>query len=120
MSTKMSGRRKDHLGEEIRKKLGLLLAREVSDPRLATVTITAVKLSKDMSIARVEFSSYRQGQDPEELAGLLNKASGFLSQSLARSIKARKTPRLSFHYDPGFDYAQEMDILLKKVSTPDE
>ncbi|MDH4248678.1 MAG: 30S ribosome-binding factor RbfA [Deltaproteobacteria bacterium] len=115
----MAGHRREHLNEEIRHKLGLLLAREAGDPRLRTVTITDVTVAKDLSTARVTFSSYQQGADPDVLTQLLNKASGFFSHALARSLTSRKTPRLNFHYDKGFDYAQDIEQVFKKIRNED-
>ena len=111
----MAGHRREHLNEEIRHKLGMLLAREAGDPRLLTVTITAVVAAKDLSTARVMFSSYQEGADTEELTRLLNKASSFLTRSLARTLTGRKTPRLNFYYDKGFDYAQDIERVFKTI-----
>jgi len=111
----MAGHRREHLNEEIRHKLGLLLAREAADPRLRTVTITGVVAAKDLSTARVSFSSYHQDADPEELTKLLDRASGFFSRALARTLTGRKTPRLHFHYDKGFDYAQDIERVFKEI-----
>lgn len=111
----MSGRKREHLNETIRQKLAQLLIREASDPRFSSVTITDVRVSKDYSSALVLFSSYLPGAKPEHLTESLNKAAGFLGQALGRSLDTRRTPKLNFHWDPGFDYADEMDRILKKV-----
>lgn len=111
----MSGRKIDHLNERIRQKLGVLLQREVNDPRLARVTIVGVNVSKDLAHAAVRFSCYDPGVKGVELTEALNKAAGYLSKALARTLETRKTPKLHFEYDPGFDYAQEMEIALKRV-----
>jgi ribosome-binding factor A len=50
----------------------------------------------------------------------LNHAAGFFSQALGRTLTTHKTPRLHFVYDRGFDYAEEMEQVLKQVSPPDE
>ena len=116
----MSGRKLEHLNESIRQKLGQLLYREANDPRFGSVTITQVNLSKDYSTARVLFSTYRPGADIAELTASLNHAAGVFSRALGRSLNSRRTPRLHFHYDPGFDYAQEMEVLFKEVGSGDE
>ncbi|MCH8076484.1 MAG: 30S ribosome-binding factor RbfA [SAR324 cluster bacterium] len=111
----MSGRKREHLNETIRQKLAQLLIKEAADPRFASVTITGVTVSKDYSSALVLFSSYLPDANPEILAESLNKAAGFLGQALGRSLATRRTPRLNFHYDPGFDHADEMDRILKEI-----
>jgi hypothetical protein len=49
------------------------------------------------------------------LTQALNKASGFFSQAVARTLETRITPRLTFVYDPTFDYAQDMENVLKPL-----
>lgn len=116
----MSGRKREHLNGQIRQKLAQLLQKEAADPRLAGVTITGVEVSKDYSSARVMFSSYLSGSNPEQLTASLNHAAGFLGQALGRTLATRRTPKLHFYYDPGFDYADEMDGILKGIQPPDE
>ena len=116
----MASRKLEHLNETIRQKLGQLLIKEASDPRLHSVTITGVTLAKDLSTARVQFSAYDSKVDPGELTATLNRAAGFFGKALARTLQTRRTPRLHFYYDPGFDYSLEMDLLLKKALPDDE
>ena len=116
----MSGRKREHLNGQIWQKLAQLLHREAADPRFAGVTITEVEVSKDYSSARAMFSSYLSGSDPEQLTASLNHAAGFLGRALGRTLSTRRTPKLHFHYDPGFDYANEMDVILKGIQPTDE
>ena len=116
----MAGRKKEHLSEAIRQKLGTILIREAGDPRFKSVTITEVSLAKDLSFAQVGYSCFESGLQIDELTESLNKAAGFFSHSLARTLKTRNTPKLSFHYDSGFDYAVKMDRLLAGVEGPEE
>jgi len=119
----MAGRKVAHLNEVIRQKLGTILQRQASDPRFALVTITDVRLAKDQSIAQVMYSTFatHEGEvDPTELTEALNRAAGFLSQAVGRTLNSRRTPRLHFEHDPGFDYSAEMDIILKKLHEPND
>ncbi len=111
----MAGRKQEHLNEVVQHKLGTILQREASDPRFATVTISNVVLSKDRSHARVSVSSYAQDTDPADLIVCLNRAAGFFSRTLGRTMQTRNTPRISFHYDHGFDQAQEIEELLHSI-----
>ena len=111
----MAGRKREHLNEVLRQKLSTILHREANDPRFAHVTITDVDLAKDMSFARVSVATYQSDVEPEPLIESLNRAAGFFSRTLSRSLETRHTPRLAFFYDHGFDYAQEIEILLKET-----
>ncbi len=116
----MAGRKGEHLSEAIRRKLGTILIREARDPRFQGVTITEVMLSKDRSFAKVGFSCFEPQTDRADLESSLNRAAGFFSQVLSRTLATRHTPKLHFYYDPGFDYALEMDHLLAGTRNHEE
>ncbi len=116
----MAGRKLEHLNEVIRQKLGTILIKEAHDPRFKFVTITGVGLAKDLSFARVHFSCLDQSLEIEALTESLNRAAGFFSHTLARSLSTRKTPRLQFYYDHGFDHAQNVDRLLAGIKKQEE
>ncbi|MBI3992123.1 MAG: 30S ribosome-binding factor RbfA [Candidatus Lambdaproteobacteria bacterium] len=111
----MAGRKLEHLNAVLRHKLSAILQREANDPRFAQVTISGVTLSRDKSHAQVTVSSYDPQVDADDLVASLNRAAGFFSQGLGRTLKTRLTPRVSFRYDRGFDHAQEIENLLQAV-----
>ena len=113
----MAGRKREHLSEAIHQKLSTILVREASDPRFRSITITGVSLAKDLSTARVTYSCFEPKIDLADLTASLNGAAGFLGRALSRTLAARRTPRLHFFYDPGFDYALEVDLLLARAET---
>ena len=115
----MAGHRIEHLQETIRQKLSTILIREAQDPRFRLVTIVGVDLSRDLSSARVSFSTFDSETNIGDLTDSLNRAAGFFGHILGKTLSTRHTPRLHFHYDPGFDNAQEMEVLLKKVREED-
>lgn len=112
----MAGRKLEHFNEVIRQKLGAILIKEAHDPRFRLVTITGVTLAKDFSFARIEFSCLDREMEIKELTESLNKAAGFFSQALARTLATRRTPRLQFHYDGGYDHAGNIDALLAELN----
>lgn len=116
----MPSRKQEHLNARIQQKLGLLLQREVSDPRLQRVTIVSVNVSRDLAHAGVKFSCYDPQANVPELTEVLNKAAGYLGKALARSMETRKSPQLHFTYDPGFDYSNEIELALKRVLPAEE
>jgi len=116
----MTARKRDHVAEEVRHKLGRILYEEAKDPRFQAVTVSRVELAKDMGSARVYFSTYLKDVDVEDLTAALNNAAGFFSQVLGRTLQARRTPRLQFYYDKGFDYADKLERILAGVEPPGE
>jgi ribosome-binding factor A len=130
----MISRKLEHLNERVRHKLGTILERESNDPRFRRVTVTGVRLSKDLSHARVTFTTHdalvpaakpkaakktaskRPGSgNIESLTAALNQAAGFFSHSVARSLETRISPRLTFAYDPSIDDLQDMENVLKPL-----
>ncbi|MDQ3396320.1 MAG: ribosome-binding factor A, partial [Deinococcota bacterium] len=70
------------------------------DPRVPMiVTVERVRLSADLSSAKVLVSALSD-ESLTELEAALNGASGHLQRGIGRDLKAKKTPRLSFHIDP--------------------
>ena len=74
--------RVERVNELIRRELVLLLSKETKDPRLQEVVITDVKVSRDLTSAKVFFSVDESAQ--KTVTTLLNKASGFLDQVFLR------------------------------------
>lgn len=78
---------------------------ELSDPRIPMiVTVERVRLSSDLTSARVLVSAFGDSVDEDvdeaEMLSALNRASGLLQRGIARELKLRNTPKLSFYTDP--------------------
>ena len=105
--------RAERVNELIRRELVLLLSKETKDPRLQEVVITDVKVSRDLTSAKVFFSVDESAQ--KTVTALLNKASGFFRSSLSKVLDLRHTPALSFIYDTAPNTGARMDDLLSKL-----
>ena len=105
--------RAERVNELIRRELVLLLSKETKDPRLQKVVITDVKVSRDLTSAKVFFSVDESAQ--KTVTTLLNKASGFFRSSLSMVLDLRHTPALSFIYDTAPNTGARMDDLLSKL-----
>ena len=91
--------RNKRLGNRVLRTLSELLRFETKDPRLQKVSLTAVELTRDLSVARVYFSLMDPNDDPVLAAEGLAAASGFLRRKLGSSIKIRHVPELRFAHD---------------------
>jgi ribosome-binding factor A len=93
------------LQELICEEVNFLLRSEVSDPRLQGVKVTFVELASDRSCARLWFT-VENGEDEDEdnddgdRSEALDRAGGFLRNSLAESLGLKRTPELRFRRDP--------------------
>ncbi len=96
---KASSRRSQRLEEFIMVELGSILIEEVQDPRLELVTISGVRLNKDLSVAEV---LYTHGGEPGrrlEVEMVLHKAQGYLRTRLGKRLHLRHVPSLRFQWD---------------------
>jgi ribosome-binding factor A len=100
--------------EAVRAVLSEAIARELKDPRVGFVTVTAVKTSPDLRHARVYFSVL--GDQPTRVASIdgLRSAHGYLQSRLASELTLKRTPALTFEYDDTTDRAMHINELLER------
>ncbi len=103
------------VGEQIQREMAQLVQQEIKDPRLGLVTISAVKLSKDMSHANIFFTILNDEQSVEETLKILDGASGFLRHELAKRMQLRIVPHIHFKYDESISYGNELSSLINKA-----
>ncbi|MBI5581756.1 MAG: 30S ribosome-binding factor RbfA [Deltaproteobacteria bacterium] len=107
--------RSERVGGLIQEILSELLRRDISDPRLALTTITGVKVTKDLRLARVYFAT-AGGKSTSDAAALgFASAAGFIKRHLARQLGLRYMPAVEFFYDESFDHGARIDQLLKSI-----
>ena len=109
--------RPEKLGDLIQRELSDLLHREVRDPRIGMVTITAVDVSPDLSHAKVFFTTLSLAHIDEAREGL-QRAAGFLRSQLARRIKLYTTPELRFVYDESVERGDRLSRLIDSTRDP--
>lgn len=110
-----SAMRLQRIADRIREELADMIVREVSDPRLSGISITGVKVDRELSYADI-FVSAVEGheREPMVIEGLRH-ASGFLRRSLAERIDLRVFPRLRFHWDPTPERADHIERILAEL-----
>ena len=112
--------RSDRVSGEIQKNLSELLKKNIKDPRLEMVTITSVKMSQDLRIARVYFISSRDKISRKEAAEGFKSALGYIKRVLAAKLGLRYMPDLKFFYDESFDYGSHIDNVFKLIKADDK
>ena len=109
--------RADRVSGLIQEVLSDLLKKNIRDPRLEMATITGVKMSRDLKLARIYFAIYGDSEKSEAAVRGFESARGFIKRSLARRLGLRYMPDLKFFYDESFEYGSHIDLLLDKIST---
>lgn len=112
----MEFKRSDRVGEMIHKELSLLFNRGLKDPRIGFVTLTAVDVTADLSIAKVYYTVIGDEQARRETAKGLEKATPYIRRQLSQQLRMRHTPSLMFKYDTSIEYGQHIDSLLKDIA----
>ncbi|MGI9290524.1 MAG: 30S ribosome-binding factor RbfA [Gammaproteobacteria bacterium] len=112
--------RSRRIEDQIQRILSELVRREVRDPRLTNSIITAVKVSKDLSVAWVYYSALNASESADQLADAFKSAGGFLRGRLAKELTVRRVPELRFERDELLDHVKHMDELIDSVVKPDD
>ncbi|HUN26252.1 MAG TPA: 30S ribosome-binding factor RbfA [Steroidobacteraceae bacterium] len=97
---------------EIQRAVSELVSREVKDPRVGNVTITAVAVTPDRALARVYFVPFASSHPAEEVRAGLTHAAKFLRGQVGRRLGLRHAPRLEFLFDDSLDRAERLTQLI--------
>ena len=104
---------------EIQRLLAELVRREVKDPRVGAVTITAVEVSRDLSHAKVFFLPFAGARDVTAVGAALGSAAGFLRVQLKRQLKMRHVPELHFLADETIEHGAQLSALINSAVARD-
>ncbi len=113
--------RTQRIGDQMQRELSELIRREVKDPRVGLVTITAVDVSRDLGHAKVFITVMGQdGADavPQTLKALTSAAS-FLRLHLGRVMQLRSVPQLHFHFDESVSRGAHLSALIERAVAED-
>jgi ribosome-binding factor A len=106
------------VAELLQRELSTVIARELGDPRVGMVTVTAVEVSKDYAHATVYVTRLGSGSSEQnETVTALNRASGFLRHALSERLDLRSTPRLHFKYDTSIERGEELSRLIDRAAS---
>jgi len=107
----------EQVNKLLRREISDLLQRQVKDPRLGSfVAITEVSTSPDLRHAKAFVSYIGDKEEKQEILSVLAGASGFFRKELAKRLKLRRIPELSFHWDDSIERGVRLLELINKVS----
>lgn len=112
--------RPERLEDQIQFLLSTIVLRELRDPELGFVTITAVRLTPDRSQARVYFTALPADgtPDPDQIGQsrkALGRAAGFLRTHLAKVLDMKRVPELKFFPDASLEEGNRMEGILAEL-----
>lgn len=113
-------KRSAKVSETIHEEVSKLLIKGVKDPRVGFVTITGVKVTDDLHLATIYFSSIGTEEERKGTEAGLNSAKGFLRREIGKVLKMRHVPDITFRYDLSVEYGSRIENILKQIHETDE
>lgn len=110
------GSRPDRVGDLIRGELSVQLTRHVRDPGVQHITITVVRMSKDLRQARVLYTSQDAPDQRLETTRALRRVRPFLKRQLGLKLQLRHVPELRFEYDDSAERQDRMAHLFDQIA----
>lgn len=106
----MGNIRLERLNAQLVREVSDIILRKVSDPRLTWVTVTRAKVTPDLSLARIYFTTLEGGEKRENALAALKHAEGFVRHELGGRLELRVTPEVHFYLD---EEQQQVDRVFK-------
>ena len=107
--------RTDRVDELLRQEIGVLLAKELADPRIGFVTITDVETAPDLRHAKVWVSVIGGKADQKETLRALQHSMGFIRHELGRTLRIKRIPALHVHLDDTAERGTRVLHLLQEL-----
>lgn len=108
--------RPERVGQEIQAAVADILTRGmIHDPRVGFITVTGVKVSPDLRVARVYYSMIGTDEQREATQAGLDAAAGFVRREVTRRVKLRVSPEILFRFDGSLEEGDKIEKLLKEV-----
>ena len=114
------GYRPDRVGDQIRQELSEILSRgEVHDPGIGFITLTRVKVTPDLQLARVYYTSLGDPNARKETARALTRATGFFRRQIGSRLQLRRVPELEFRFDESIAHQDRIEQILRDIHEED-
>lgn len=113
----MESTRQAKIARLIQKELSEIFRQQTAKTHGVIVSVSAVRVSPDLSIARAYLSVFPSDKAKDMLESI-NRNAKTIRYELAQKVRyqLRKTPELAFYLDDSLDYIENIDNLLNKDS----
>jgi ribosome-binding factor A len=114
------GHRPDRVGDQIRQDLSEMLTRgDVRDPGIGFITLTRVKVSPDLQVARVFYTSLGDATARNETARALERATPFFRRQIGTRLRLRRVPLIEFRFDETIQHQDRIEQILRDLREED-
>jgi len=111
----MNERRIARLQEQIKARVARVISRDMADPRRGLITITRVKLDREMVNCKVYWSVFGDAKERSRNERMLNHAALFIQHEVAGVLTTRTVPRVQFEFDESILGAIRIDNILREL-----
>ena len=112
----MAGHRTDQVGAQVREEMMEIIRRELKDPRIGFASITQVRMSPDLRLARVRVSVLGDETEQQRTLTGLRSATGLIRHQLGKRLtNLRFSPELRFELDPSIEYSVRISKRLREL-----
>src|SRR5688500_12296315 len=108
--------RPSRIGDQLRAELSELIAREVHDPGIGFLTITHVKVTPDLQIGRVYYTTLGDEKARRDTARALDRATPFLRRQIGSRLRLKRVPLLEFFFDESIERGDRIERILHEIS----
>jgi ribosome-binding factor A len=112
--------RTERVASLIKHEIGAIVTREYNDPSYGFVTVTAVKMTPDLKIARVSFSVFGSEETKAKTMKMLEDEKRHIRGLVGSHLKLKFTPALQFYLDETLDHVDRINQLIKKIHTDEQ
>ena len=113
--SKSSISRATRVADQVRMEVAEILSRKIKDPRVQFVTVTDVKMTADLKIARIYVTALDQEHYEQQTAPGLKSAVGYIRTEVGKRLNLRYTPEIVFYRDTSAEYAHRMEKVLNSL-----
>ncbi len=108
-------KRNTRVGELIKEEIAkMLLKGDIKDPRLIDAVITGVKMTEDLGLIRIYFTTMNKEHSVDDIKNGFNSATGYIKSKLSKKLRLKKLPEFRFEYDYSIESGYRVDSLIKE------
>ena len=113
----LAGKRALMVGDQLLREIADLLMKKVRDPRVKGATLTGIRLSNNLRLARVYYSVIGDEEDIMRTQAGLDSAKGFIKREMGFRVDLKYMPEIVFTHDPSLEKGNSLDKLFKKLES---
>ena len=112
--------RTERVAEQIREEVSQILLSEVADPAVGLVTVSRVKVSPDLSLARIYWTTMAETAERKKTEKALARAAGFVRHLLSTRMTLRRSPEVVFIFDQSVAAQDRVEQILQELKQQEE